>query len=341
MSQIENHEYLSFLWTENKREEQTENECNREQRISNLFKLWKSYIKDENMSERPGDIIHTILCIADFHIGHRYGLWPRNFKTDEGQLLEQNECQKRLYRYWRSLIKTAKKYGTKEIWIVGDVFGGLNPKEKGRWMLTVNLDEQNRAATMLLSELLSTINKSKTYVWSGTKYHESLDFRMHMRLVESLHAEGFKSVFFKGSWSFMPLGGNQNSLAFVTHPSTKALIYPQTALVSDARWFKLRYAEGKLPQVKVVIRADRHHYEHIDAKPIHMFQLPCFQAYFPYQAALRSFPMFQPDYGGLFLMLRRDGRLRYQEWLYPPFLVTESGFIIEVPYNKKSYVEDW
>ena len=281
----------------------------------------------------------SILAIADTHIGSRFSLWPPNFIGKAGQKYPQNKAQKRLYRYWLNLSKSANDFGIEELWVVGDVIQGLNYKERGRFLVVSDLDDQINAAVLAIRDFLKELPDVKVRIWSGTMYHESVDFRVHMRLAEKLSEYGFYSEF-QGGYSFIKLPYTEK-YAFVTHHASAAVIYPHTPMQRDIRWFKVRMAEGKLPPVKIIIRAHKHMFDLVDDKPIHAFQLPCFTLFQPYDRALKMYPMYQTDIGGLFITMREDGRMKYQEWLYPPFLYSEEGKIMDLSYDKTSYVEGW
>lgn len=283
--------------------------------------------------------VRRILAIADLHVLSYYGLSPDSWHDECGNVVLANDGQRRLLKYWRHLMSVLHEpeWKVDEVWVVGDVFSGLNPAEKGRKVLG-SLDVQLDVATELLSMLPMYEEGLSVKIWSGSPYHETVDFKMHRQLAENLRGNGFRAVF-KGSWSFERIG--KSKLAFVTHESSSTVTYPHTAMVRDSRWFKIQGYDGKLPKVHLIVRAHKHFRGFIDDGRIKIVQLPCWCLYTPYTQALRNFPMWQPDIGGIFIFLDAEDRIRVQEWLYPPLLLTEAGDVIEPEYEVSSFVRGW
>lgn len=279
--------------------------------------------------------LRKVLAIADLHILSNYGLAPKVFEGEEGSILKPNEGQERLLKYWKHLcgIVDTEKWKPQEIWIVGDIFAGLNPIELGR-RKRGSLDEQFHAAEFLIKKLPEDI---PIKIWSGSSYHASKAVQMHEKVAESLDHN--RDASFKGSWSYEEIGKSKR--AFVTHEASSAVVYPATPMVRDSRWFKQQFADGKMPRINLIVRAHKHAMHYIDDRSIKILQLPCWQLLVPYKGSMRMFPMYQPDLGGVFIHLDGNDRISIQEWLYPPFQMTEKGKVIEVPYSKSEYVTGW
>jgi len=276
------------------------------------------------------------LCLADLHVLSHYGLSIPEFRGEEGRIIKANKGQLRLFKYWSHLCETVKKKEWKpdEIWIVGDIFGGTNPREKGRYV-TGTLDEQLHVAVQLLKMFpKEPIMK----IWSGSRYHASIDIKLHKLLCGILKEFGFQAIF-RGMWSIEQLGKTKK--AFVTHHASTAVVYPHTPMLRDSRWFKVQYANGKLPKIHLIIRAHKHTLDFVDDRSIKILQLPGWQILTPWSPIVKRFPMWQPDLGAVFLMLDPEDRLTYQEWLYPPFLMDENGTLIKSAFRKADYVMEW
>lgn len=272
------------------------------------------------------------LLLGDLHVLSHYGLAPETFTISGGVTLVANEGQKRLLKYWKHMCKSVKEMPFDEAWIIGDVFAGLNPREFGKSKSGI-MDDQLLAG---LEIVLMLPEQLKLKIWSGTGYHESMDTRLHQRLTENLQREG-RVAEFKGSWSFEDVGRRK---IFVTHPASAAVVYPHTPMYRDSLFFKKQGFEGKLPKVDVIVRAHKHSYNYIDDY-IHVVQVPGWQIYVPYGRALKWFAHWQSDIGAAFLLFDKEYRIDVKPWLYPPFLMTEEGKLVEVPYDPKRFVEGW
>jgi hypothetical protein len=145
-------------------------------------------------------------------------------------------------------VNKEEKWHPEEVWVVGDVFAGLNPLERGRGVRG-SLDEQMKCAVELLEMLPDDV---LIKVWSGSAYHESVDVRMHERLVDNLKLDGFQAKF-RGSWSVEQIGKRKN--AFVAHEASSSIMYPATVMARDVNYFKIAAFDGKLPEIHLVVRA--------------------------------------------------------------------------------------
>ena len=281
-----------------------------------------------------------ILALSDTHCGSYYFVFPDNF---EG--FKINEGQQRLLSYWHHMVKSAVGFGVDEVWFVGDGFAGINYKGRGEGLLTTNIDFQALAAENLLAELLDAF-KDRPFlrVWSGTPYHESIDTRKHMDLARGLGGS------YEGSWSFVTLY-KKNGIkkeAYVSHEASNSMVYPETPVARDISFFKQGYADGKLPKINLIVRAHKHSWLELEKGVVKAVQLPCWGTFYPYQASIKNFPMWQTDIGCCFIMVKDDSRVKVQEWIYPPFIIKVeasregvAGKIVETPYDPIKFVEGW
>jgi hypothetical protein len=284
-----------------------------------------------------GKMVRKILALADMHVLSFYGLAPEKWQGEDGSVIHANEGQKLLFRYWKHLMSTVnkeEKWHPEEVWVVGDVFAGLNPVERGRGVRG-SLDEQMKCAVELLEMLPDDV---LVKVWSGSAYHESVDVRMHERLVDNLKLDGFQAKF-RGSWSVESIGKRKN--AFVAHEASSSIMYPATVMARDANYFKIAAFDGKLPEIHLVVRAHKHSKMYQDLGRMKVIQLPSWCVFMPYSKSLRMFPAWQSDIGAMFIFLDEEDRIKVQEWIYPSFSMTEQGEVIMPKYDKKSFVRGW
>ena len=276
-------------------------------------------------------VVSRILAIADMHCLSPYGLSTEQWTAEDGTVCKANQGQQLLLKYWKHLmyVLRTERWKVDEVWVVGDVFSGLDPAEKGR-KTRGSLDEQMRVAV----ELLSMLPKVTIKVFSGSPYHESLDVRMHELLAVLLSKEGFNARF-RGAWSIEKIG--ERKRAFVCHESSPAAIHPHTYMLRDSRWFKVQAFDGKFPRVDLIVRAHTHSARFVDDRGIKIVSLPGWQVFVPWSKTLKMFPSYIPDIGGEFILLDKDDRIKVQEWLYPPFTMTEDGQVIWGDYDPARY----
>jgi len=263
------------------------------------------------------DYVRIVALVSDLHVMSRFGLCPEGFIATDGSPLSEamNSGQRRLLGYWKDFVKTMRNgLRIDSVFIVGDVCAGVNPKESGRWMMTSDLDEQVEASLKLLEPLCK--NK-KVGVWSGSAYHESRDCRVHKFIAESLGGKFFGAI---ANVQLEP----SDRVVNVAHRTTEAMVYPETSLSRDIMFLKEAEALGKLCKTHAIIRGHRHSYVEIHKHDLHYISLPCWQAFVPYEQAIRWYFKYQPDIGGAVMMVDDKGRLRFWHWLYPtPHMIDE------------------
>jgi hypothetical protein len=275
------------------------------------------------------------LVTADLHVLSHYALsLPELVTGDGGEIIMANKAQSRLLQYWQHMCESMVNEPIDEVWIVGDLVQGLNPREFGK-SKSAMLDDQAEAAAKIVAMLPKQF---KIKIWSGTGYHESMDTQIAKKIVELLKNVGRKAEF-RGSWSFEEVGnGKRKRRFFVTHESSTAVVYPHTPMLRDSNFFKNAFHDGKLPKVDAIVRAHKHTYLYID-NYIHVIQVPGWQLFTPYAKSLKMFPLYQPDIGAVIIRFDSEYRIKVQPWLYPPFIADEAGEIVEVPYEPARFVK--
>lgn len=261
-----------------------------------------------------------ILGISDLHCGHRYGLFPDNFELDEGNIIKINSGQRQLLEYWQNMIVKIREYKVDTVYIVGDVFAGSDPFERGIQLLTTNEDEQVRAA----ADLLEPVCQGRvTRIWSGTMAHENRTVKLHRYLVRELQVRGHNCHFESFITNMRVCKEPKSRVWNIAHETTGAVVYPESAMARDRMFLMQSQALGKLPKdISMIIRAHRHKYTHIDSEGIHTVVLPCWVMWYPYKANIRYYTKFQPDIGFVLFTIDTEARQRVIPFLYPtPHLV--------------------
>jgi len=263
-----------------------------------------------------------IAVFSDLHAGSQYGLFPGDFfKTRFGSGLTPNEGQKILWEYFLDYSEVCKKYKPNMLIVLGDLIAGQNKKNAGGYLLNVDLEEQCDMATLILSWFLSRNNTVKeTVILQSTPYHDSIDMSADERVALNLKDAGFNTKYI-GEWSYIDLEYNNiTKRIFASHHSNRSTTYPATAINKDILFFSSNAGNNKLPKVDIILRAHNHNYVELRDGDIVGIQLPAWQFFVPYDKAVKSFPMFQPDIGGLMLLFDEDMELNIKTFMYPNFV---------------------
>jgi len=280
-----------------------------------------------------------VLFISDLHCGEQFGIQPPEFETSDGRILLPNTVQKIIYRQWERIKEVADQYHVQYIFVVGDLLGGLNPKEKGKY-ITCDMKDQVRMATKLLAE----IAKDRImYIISGTRYHliprgmGEPEEEVAIRLRDM----GYKAYYI-GDIAFIEIEGvKRKRRIFVAHEAPTGLVYPATLMSRDINWARQSQAEGKTPPVDAIVRAHLHFWLHVDHSGIHAIQLPCFMGLTPYKSTIKYFFRLQPDIGGVLMLVDEYGRLRFWHFLLPreERIKMLEGITTIQPISLKNYEE--
>ena len=129
--------------------------------------------------------------------------------------------------------------------------------------------------------------------------------------------------------------------ALVSHHGRTGYRYPFTPAQTDAESIIIDMHSGALPLgIRVYVTAHRHTTAgSIEHKGIKIVRCPAFCTFIPYQRSLTLMTHILPDLGAWILIITKDGRIKLQEWLYPPFLYHDvDDKVIMSNEAQKSYV---
>ncbi len=166
-------------------------------------------------------------------------------------------------------------------------------------------------------------------LWDGTTVHASLDTLLMQDVALKLQRLGFNAEH-KAWWSFEDL--HNGKVAYVTHTRRLAGINPYSVSQRDAEKFMIDMYSGKLPRnIAMQVAAHGHTTRgSIDDDPFRILNAPCWTSFLEYPKALANFAHFQPDIGGYFIIVTKEGRIRTQKWIYKPFIYDHNtGKIFE------------
>jgi len=240
----------------------------------------------------------SICLISDLHVGSRYALCPEKWLSREGGSFDSLmiDAQRKLLEYWNDFTyKMRHDFKIDTVFIVGDVCAGVNPKQYGAGLITSDLTEQVEGAIKLLTPLCKG---RKVHVWSGSLYHEDPIYQIHKDVADAFNGT------FHGYLANLKLTPS-NKIAFVTHESSIAPVYPETATARDLMHMAKALMLEKIPKINVVIRAHRHISDYKHKKDFHFINLPCWCCFTPYPRIARYYFLMQPDIGGALLLLEK------------------------------------
>ena len=176
----------------------------------------------------------------------------------------------------------------------------------GLQQMTTDLDEQMYHCIDLLKPLIAG---RKTWLTSGSKYHESLDTRIHYNIAQQINGK------YLGALGNIKLIGTKRTIN-IAHGESAAWVYRTMIMDRDAMTMLQSMQLKKLPHIDMIIRGHWHTFTHIHMPGMHMLQVPGWQAFVPWKGAMKSYGKFQPDIGACILIVDKADRM-----LVLPFLM--------------------
>jgi hypothetical protein len=269
-----------------------------------------------------------VAFLNDIHVGSKFGAFPENYGV------KLNVGQEALASYIDDYADHCNETKTNMLWVDGDTICGQNPKEGGRYVLKIELEDQKDAAAKLISDFCKKVPSiEEVWLWRSTGYHGSRDTGVDLSITEKLTAKYDIKTKYLDEYSYINLHYKEFvKRLWVTHTAPDSYMYPEQAMGKDMMLYQEAVAQKKLPPVDIIIRAHKHFFAEVHKASIKSIQLPCFQFFVPYDNAVKNFSKFQPDIGSIILMF--DDHLRSTTWhfIYPNVIDAEK--MIEVNLNE-------
>jgi hypothetical protein len=267
--------------------------------------------------------------LNDMHVCSQYGLYPaKGWKDRYGSLLMPNDGQKYLIKKLKAYAQECKENRIHTLLCPGDVAIGSNPKERGKFVMNIELEEQANVAAKVVADFCEQVESIESVIfWAGTGYHGSVDMSIDNDVAKILRADYNIETSFKSEYSYIKLEYNDaEKMIWITHTANDASMYPEQAMGKDMMLYQEAVAQGKLPPVDMIIRAHHHSFIEVHKPSIRALQLPCWQFAQPYDGVLKNFGRFQPDIGSVIMLF--DEKLRSTVWHFTyPNLIDPSRFI--------------
>lgn len=257
-----------------------------------------------------------IAFISDVHFGETRAVFPPELATSDGQVILPNDAQKLLYKHWRRVASLLDKYKVHCITMPGDLIGGINVYESGRFMRPSRIPDQ---VDGLLQLILPICKGRKVLIYRGSGYHDYPQGvgEVHKEVAERLAKEGVDSEY-QDLHSYLELHGPKRMRRlFIAHEGPRYLVYPPNLAARDIQWAVMSGARGDTLEVDAIIRAHLHVWFHLDYMGKHAIQLPTWLAHTPYQATSRYFFRLQPTIGAALLLVDEMGRIDVWGGSYP------------------------
>jgi len=274
--------------------------------------------------------------LNDLHAGSQFAIWPDPHILGGGHTVGPSEAQKSLLKYFWEFAEECKDNKVNILCILGDIIMGKNWKEGGAYSMNIEIPEQVKACASLIKEFCDrTETIEQVWIWKGTGYHESRDSSVGESLRDKLVEFGIDAKYKREySWVKLKYAGFEKTL-FVAHSASGAYMYPEQSMGRDMMLFEEAHAAGKLPKVDMIVRAHKHSFIGVHKPSIRAVQLPCWQFFVPYDGAVKMYPRYQPDIGGVIMLF--DHRLRSTVWhfTYPNIVEPMRFLTAEATYGVK------
>lgn len=265
--------------------------------------------------------IKRILVISDLHIGSIYGLLPPKFITSDEREISQNVGQKYLWECWKHMAGNVGKVDA--LIVNGDTIDGEQRKQRGTELCLTRMEDQSEAAVMALRYLIKAAGIPKTYLLSGTTYHDSEAGREAEVVAQRIGAEKYKGV---GAGRYcrdaMDLCIDGVVVNFSHGISASGALYRGVAPDREAVWSALAGKEGKAAKADCLVRSHVHHFVHIEHPSKHAVVTPCWQLQTSFMRKNSLYRMI-PDLGYVVININGEAKkikedpCQIEKWTYP------------------------
>jgi hypothetical protein len=257
----------------------------------------------------PEAIIRRIGVVSDLHVGSVYGLLPTGFVSSSGAPITQNIGQKYLWQCWQDM---AANIGPLDGLIVnGDSIDGEQHKQRGTELCLSRLEDQTEAAVACLSYLITTAKIPKTYVLSGTVYHDSISGREAENVAQRIGAQQYQGL---GAGRYcrdmIDLDVDGVVINAMHGLPTSGALYRGVAPDREALWSALAGKEGKAARADCIVRSHVHNFVHIEHPSKHAVVSPCWQLQSSFMRKSSAYRMI-PDIG--YIVIAINGELKKQK----------------------------
>lgn len=276
-----------------------------------------------------------IAWMPDIHVGAQMGLFPERWVDHYGTVLTPNPGQVILRKYMYDFARECDENKCNILAMPGDLIAGQNYRERGKYLMNIELSEQKRACAAVIAEFCDLVPTIEDiWIWKGTGYHGSLDTSVEEDIANMLRAEYGLNARYFGEYSYINLKyKDREKHLWVAHSASAAYMYPEQAMGRDMLKFQEAQAQGKIPHIDMIIRAHKHSFIEVHKPSIRSLQLPCFQFFVPYDGAVKNYPIYQPDIGGVIMLF--DEKLRTTVWhfTYPNIIEPQRFINIELSHG--------
>jgi hypothetical protein len=247
----------------------------------------------------------TIGIVSDMHVGSRFSIFPKNFKTKEGNIIQINEGQRQILSHWEYFKKKCDEFDCDTVLLLGDLTEGKNEKQLGENTITTNINEQIQASLQLLKPICKN---RKVHGIAGTRYHVSeIDTSTDGILISELDGK------FYGKVMNLKLRGTSRTIHCI-HGKGGGAMYKATKLNKKIIFSKFSEAMERTNKFDILISAHLHCFIHVHMPKVHAFINPCWKAYDPSEYTAEKYYEWQPDIGSC--ILRIDEQNRINIWHY-------------------------
>lgn len=259
-------------------------------------------------------IVRSCAIIGDTHTGSDYAPWPeipvytRTGKNLSGAASRQ---QKKLARDFNNFIDITHEFGVDTVFHLGDIVQGTNRKESGAETVTSELEYQKDAAEVLIAPI---VEDRQLHIVSGSGYHQSLDSKVHQDMAKRLGQYNCDAQY-HGPVRNIALKGTDKVIN-IGHTPSSGSKYLGYIMEIEYREIKIGQAAGTIPKIDYVVRGHLHKYRHLDLPDMHLIQAPGWQAWYPLKGSSQGYARYQPDIGGIILMVDEWDRTIILHFLY-------------------------
>lgn len=249
--------------------------------------------------------MQKILLLSDLHVGSAYGLWPEGMEDEDPQSgniipLPPNPINQKIGAHWDRMLDKLREDPPAVVIFNGDLIEGPQDFEKGKGLITRNIDLQEEACWKVIQTVRDAAPDAVFYFTAGTGYHQRSDGHSVDRHI----ARHFKSEF--GNELVIEECGIRIFARHVISSSSSTWQYLATApgrehlLLYVNKGHEGEEGEERYGSIDVAVFSHRHQFVEVAFPSGIALVTPCWQSKTPY-ASVKKGLMGVPDIGWVIL----------------------------------------
>jgi len=253
---------------------------------------------------------HRVLIVGDIHAGSPWGLCTPTFMLKGGNVVNYNSVQEHLWKNWEIFTGEVSKRKIDTLILNGDMIEGPSPKDRGRNLISPEMEDQVTLAATILEQFIETVKPKRVVALSGSDYHGNIQQDNEAQLAKYIDVD-YVGL---GPFDFEFDGVNIN----ISHGTGSAYWYRASKMDRMGFAMQLNMAGDGIYNSRHIVQSHLHFGAYLRYPFQSVYIVPCWQAQTDYMRKKDPFKLV-PNIGSLELDVE-DGKVTpvFYDYNHPP-----------------------